>query len=225
MAFSSLRRCGRSGLALLFTMLVIATPSACDSSRDRPSGDSPISGSYVGTAEGTGAYIAIVVGGTRATAYLCDGIPGEGGNPPTIQAWFTGTLDGHTANLTTSGKRLQVQFAESTFTGRVNLGDGRDLRVSGNLAHGDAGLYRAESREGTPEGVAGWIVAADGTQWGGTTGFSSGTVVATFSLTKLSLSIAPTTTTASAPIVVSKNIQGLVPSPLTAEDFASVSKN
>lgn len=152
---------------------------------------------------------------------MCDGLPGDEGRSPTIQAWFTGTLDGHTANLKTSAERLRVEFAESTFTGRVSLRDGRSLRVSGNLVHGDAGLYRAESREGK-SGVAGWIVAADGTQRGGTTGFSSGTVVATFSLTKLSLSLAPTT---SAPIVVSKNVQGLVPSPLTAEDFNSVSKN
>lgn len=49
---------------------------------------------------------------------------------------------------------------------------GREHAVRGSAVAADAGLYRGESVSG-PAGIAGWILAADGTQRGGF-GFEGG---------------------------------------------------
>jgi hypothetical protein len=192
-------------------------PSACGDA-------SPPARTYVATVQETAAFAAVVVDGERAMAYVCDGVPGEqDGTVPSIQAWFAGPSDGRTVDLgRPAGGRLQATIDGTTLRGGVILPDGRRFTPEGEGVAGRAGLYRAETQGVDPPGVAGWIVAKGGEQRGG------GTVVGPIGVTRLDLRQAnftfPGAGQTSPALVVSKNIQGLVPSPLSAEDFDSVSK-
>ncbi len=88
--------------------------------------------SYVGTAEGTGAFVSVVVDGSRALAYVCDGVPADPvGTPPTIQAWFNGPSDGRTVDVQQPAGRLQLQLTGTEMSGTLTLTDGRQLPVEG----------------------------------------------------------------------------------------------
>jgi hypothetical protein len=129
---------------------------------------------YVGTAQGTAAFVSVVVDGTRALAYVCDGVPGEPvGTTPTIQAWFNGASDGKAVDVTQAGGRLQLQLTDADMEGTVTLGDGRSLTVNGRAVTGDAGLYRADATGTSGKAVAGWILSANGEQRGGVGGEGS----------------------------------------------------
>ena len=124
--------------------------------------------SYVGTAQGTGALVAVVVDGSRVLAYVCDGVPSDsGGTAPALQTWFNGTSDGRVVDVQQPAGRLELRLAGATMNGTVTLADGRKLRVAGEPVSGDAGLYRAEVAAGGGTRVAGWILAPDGRQRGG----------------------------------------------------------
>jgi hypothetical protein len=165
---------------------------------------------YVGAVSGTDAFVAAVTDGERVVAYVCDGVPGE--KAATVQAWFDGASDGRRIDVPgVRGGRLLGRLADDAMSGTVVLPDGRRLSYRMPRARGSAGLYRGEA-----EGVlAGWIVAADGRQRGSLIGKR---------LQVVSLRVAIPLTASPPALVVSKNTQGLVPSPLTAEDFNSVSK-
>jgi hypothetical protein len=123
--------------------------------------------------------VAVVVDGTRALAYVCDGVPANPtGTVPSVQAWFNGPSDGKTMDVKQPAGRLQLRLTDAEMTGTVTLTDGRDVPVTGRLVTGDAGLYRAEAEGSGSKAVAGWILAADGQQRGGVGGEGS--------LTKLS---------------------------------------
>jgi hypothetical protein len=124
--------------------------------------------SYVGTAQGTGAFVSVVVDGSRALAYVCDGVPADpAGTPPTIQAWFNGPSDGRSVDVQQPAGRLQVQLAGTDMSGTLTLTDGRKLSVNGRIVDADAGLYRADVAGADGKAVAGWILAPDGQQRGG----------------------------------------------------------
>ncbi len=131
----------------------------------------PDARSYVGAVEGTAAYVAVVVDGSRALAYVCDGVPADPeGTAPTIQAWFNGPSAGDAVDVQQPGGRLQLQLTDTGLTGILTLADGRAAAVSGRAVAGDAGLYRAEAPGSDGVVVAGWILAADGQQRGGVGG-------------------------------------------------------
>ena len=126
--------------------------------------------SYVGTVEGTDAFVSVVFDGARALAYVCDGVPADPtGTAPTVQAWFNGSSDGATVDLQAPAGRLQLQLTEADLTGTLTLPDGRRAAVSGRsiAADDDAGLYRAEASGAGGTAVGGWILATDGQQRGG----------------------------------------------------------
>lgn len=155
----------------------LALVAGCGSSQEDEGASPPpttaaaaSSRSYVGTAEGTGAYVAVVVDGTRALAYVCDGVPGAPvGTTPTVQTWFNGPSDGKAVDVQQpDGRRLQLQLSDTAMTGTLTLAGGRSLAVTGRIAQGEAGLYRAETTaDAGASAVAGWILAADGSQRGG----------------------------------------------------------
>lgn len=123
--------------------------------------------SYVGRAEGTNAFVAVVADGAHVLAYVCDGVPADPvGSAPTVQEWFNGSSDGRTVDLRQSTARLQLTLTGTAMTGRVTLA-GQTFPVAGAVASGDAGLYRTETSGGTGTAVAGWILSADGMQRGG----------------------------------------------------------
>ena len=161
----------RAAAALLAVAGIVLV--ACDSSESNETTARPTSETvrtYVGTAQGTEAFVSVVFDGARALAYVCDGVPGDPtGTAPTIQAWFNGSSDGTTVDVQASAGRLQLQLTESNMAGTLTLPDGRSVSVSGRsvAADGDAGLYRAEASGAGGSAVGGWILAADGQQRGG----------------------------------------------------------
>jgi len=160
----------RGGVGALLAVAVAAL-GGCSSggSDEAPVGSgAAVIRSYVGTVEGTSAFVAVVVDGSRALAYVCDGVPAEPlGTTPTVQAWFNGASDGSRVDVQQAGGQLELQLTESGMSGSVILADGRAASVTGRLATGDAGLYRAEASGDDGTAVAGWILAADGQQRGG----------------------------------------------------------
>lgn len=173
-------------------LLVLA---ACGGGSDDTAGPVPAATtrSYVGSAQGTAAFVAVVVDGSRALAYVCDGVPGEPlGTTPTVQEWFNGPSDGRAVSVTQAGGQLQLRLTDTDMSGTLTLADGRVMQVIGRATTGDAGLYRAESAGSGAKAVAGWILAADGQQRGGVGGEGSlpklsGTKVLTLSQPTFSL--------------------------------------
>lgn len=160
------RRAVTTSLAVAALMVLVACGG--DSGDDASPSRAASTRTYVGTAQGTAAFVAVVVDGSRAMAYVCDGMPGEPvGSVPTVQAWFNGSSDGTAVNVTQASGQLQLRLTDTDMTGTLTLAGGRALPVTGRTAAGDAGLYRAEATGSGAKGVAGWILAADGQQRGG----------------------------------------------------------
>ena len=134
----------------------------------------PTPRTYVGTAQGTAAFVAVVFDGSRVLAYVCDGVPGDpSGTVPTVQAWFNASSDGAVVDATQPAGQLQLRLTETEMTGTLTLAGGRPRPVTGRTVAGDAGLYRAEATGAGAKAVAGWILAADGQQRGGVGGEGS----------------------------------------------------
>jgi hypothetical protein len=158
------------GLALL---LLVACGGDSDDKSAQPA-PAATTRTYVGSAQGTAAFVAVVVDGSRALAYVCDGVPGDPvGTAPTVQAWFNGQSDGTTVNVTQAAGQLQLKLTDTDMSGTLTLADGRAMQVTGRTVTGDAGLYRAEATGSGAKAVAGWILAADGQQRGGVGGEGS----------------------------------------------------
>ena len=161
------RRWGAVGLLALAGGLLVACGSDDSDGASAPSVAAEVR-SYVGVAAGTDAFVSVVVDGSRALAYVCDGVPADPeGTTPTIQAWFNGPSDGDAVDVTGPQGRLQVQLTATEMTGTLTLPDGRTLPVSGRTVGADAGLYRAEASGAEASAVGGWILASDGQQRGG----------------------------------------------------------
>ena len=111
--------------------------------------------SYVGVAEGTDAFVSVVVDGSRALAYVCDGVPADpAGTLPTIQAWFNGPSDGGAVDVQGKSGRLQLQLTGTDMTGTLTLLDGRTLPVSGKSVEADAGPHRQGRHHPHPDSLS-----------------------------------------------------------------------
>jgi hypothetical protein len=170
------RLAARAGVAGVLLALAVLAGCGSDESDEASSRSLPAATrSYVGTAQGTDAFVAVVVDGSRALAYVCDGVPGDpAGTAPTVQAWFNGPSDGATVDLSQPDGRLQLRLSDTDVTGTLALADGRRVEVSGRAVTGDAGLYRAEAAGNDGKAVAGWILGPDGRQRGGVAGDGEG---------------------------------------------------
>lgn len=161
-------RMGLVGLGVVAALALAGCGSDGSDGTPSTAAGSAGSRSYVGTVQGTAAFVGVVVDGSRVLAYVCDGTPGDPqGTAPSIQAWFNGPSDGDAVDVRQAAGRLMVQLTGSAMAGTLTLADGRTLPVSGTPVQGDAGLYRAEASGSAGRGVAGWILAADGQQRGG----------------------------------------------------------
>ncbi|MCA1702761.1 MAG: hypothetical protein LC808_05615 [Actinobacteria bacterium] len=169
------KRAGVAGVLLALAVVVSAGCSSSGSSKATSTTlGAAVTHSYAGAAEGTAAFVGVVVDGSRALAYVCDGVPADPeGTAPTIQAWFNGPSNGGSVDVTQADNRLELQLTDSTMTGTLTLADGRQIPVTGTVTTGDAGLYRAEASGDGSKAVAGWILAADGQQRGGVGGEGS----------------------------------------------------
>ena len=159
--------------AILGLLLTGAVLAGCSSFKDETAATAQAR-TYVGTATGTAAFVAVVDDGSRVLAYVCDGAPADPvGTAPTIQAWFNARSGGGTVDATQAGTRLQLRLTDTGMTGTLTLADGRQVFVAGSSTSGQAGLYRAEAEGNGSKAVAGWILDANGQQRGGVGGEGS----------------------------------------------------
>lgn len=169
---SRMRRAVTSSLLGVALVALAACGGGSDETADPA--PAPAARTYVGTAQGTAAFVAVVFDGSRALAYVCDGVPGDpSGTVPTVQAWFNASSDGAVVDATQPAGQLQLRLTETEMTGTLTLAGGRALPVTGRTVAGDAGLYRAEAAGAGAKAVGGWILAADGQQRGGVGGEGS----------------------------------------------------
>jgi hypothetical protein len=142
-----------------------ATSAADGPSTSTPSAGTPVTApkvSYAGRVDGGGPFVALVVQGDKAIAYVCDG--------KRLEAWLWGTVEGdhlqlHGAKGTGSTTWLAAGKARSQLVGAVVLGSGR-WTFALDRATKPAGLYRATTQVRGAKVVAGWVVLADGEQVG-----------------------------------------------------------
>lgn len=117
-------------------------------------------GSFVGKAQGSEAFIAFVAKDNKVLAYLCDGSK--------LADWFRLVQDesGAVEGRSSSGVRLQAKLGAQEIKGTVTLADGKALEFSATPISGEAGLYRSESQINGTDYLGGWIVDQQGQQRG-----------------------------------------------------------
>lgn len=122
-------------------------------------------GVFVGTVEGTDAYIALISDGTELRGgYLCDG--------EEVSVWFASAelSEGTAALASRAGDALgTATLGDGEATGEVTVA-GVTHTFSARPATGEAGLYREATGEFDQPGFeeTGWIVLADGSVRGRT---------------------------------------------------------
>lgn len=165
----------RSGLLVVLCLLALLVPlagcgQAAQPASPPPPAAAPLPRSFIGTVNATNALLAVVFDGSRALAYVCDGVPGEPqGTTPTVQAWFNVPSDGTTVAGRGANGSVDLQLSGAAMTGTFTAADGKSSAVRGQLVGDQAGLFRGEG-QGV---IAGWIAATDGSQRGGF-GFEGG---------------------------------------------------
>lgn len=113
----------------------------------------PLPDPRVGQVQGSRAFVALSLDGTRLRVYVCDGTLKR---DPSISAWFGGTWDGHSPVTLAAGKRrLRIERVDADGTVRGTLGS--RAFVLKRAAH-PAGLF--DGRRGRTRVT--WIVHRDG---------------------------------------------------------------
>ena len=112
---------------------------------------------FVGTVEGTDAFVALLLGGGEAVVYVCDG-------SQDISEWFAGPAEGPGIELGNEvGASVSATLSDTGYRGSVTLGDGERHEFEAVAAEPGAGLLRITGPEAEADGVvAGWIVDNDG---------------------------------------------------------------
>lgn len=118
---------------------------------------------FVGTVDGTDAFIALLVADKEAIVYVCNGAE-------EISEWFNGNIsDPRNISLTNaSGAQISGKFEGSNFTGSVLLSNANNHSFSAASNKGDqTGIFRVYGELAEQEGiVAGWILNATGEERG-----------------------------------------------------------
>ena len=124
-----------------------------------------VHGSFVGRVLSSDAFVAVVTDGRRATAYVCDGKPGDRG--AVIGERFDGTVTADRLNVVSAGgARLTATLGKRAVDGSIRLArEGKQLEFRAVPASGRAGYYRSEGSD-AQAGDAAWIVLASGEQRG-----------------------------------------------------------
>lgn len=141
--------------AVLLT-LVMAVPAAA-SSRSNAASET----GYVGTVSGTHAFVAVVVRGSRVTAYVCDSRK--------LAQWFKGTAPARKSTLTSSGGyvlRIAIGHGRATGSLRFPGTAGVVHRFAAARDAKPAGLYRGVKTVAGRRYLGGWIILPDGRQRG-----------------------------------------------------------
>lgn len=151
-----------------------ATPTTAPPPAASPSAEpaeAPVAeGSYAGyaTVKGERVPLAVTVAGTKAIAYLCDGV--------SLEAWFRGAATPRLGLAGKNGAKLTGAGGPGgTVVGEITLRGGTHPYTL-KVAKRPSGLYRATSA--TRDAVTGWIVQDDGRQTGLSTTPDGGSVPA-----------------------------------------------
>ena len=105
---------------------------------------------YLGSVDGTDAYIAVIMAGDKAVAFLCDGA--------SMWEWPTGTFNDNRVQLTnSSGTTVGARLDGSTLTGTVKIG-GADHNFTAVPAQANEGVYRTVVNENGQTSTVGWII-------------------------------------------------------------------
>ena len=118
---------------------------------------------FVGTVQGTDAYIAILAGESEAVAYVCNG-------DEKISEWFKGAVSDPTVINLNNDKnaRISAQFTDGSFRGEMTLKTGvtHAFRATPGKTV-EAGIYRVMGDEAAADQVeAGWILLSSGEERG-----------------------------------------------------------
>ncbi len=148
----------------LLLVIVVLVAGACGDD-DASSGSVPPSAAaqgFVGSVDGTDAFITVVVSDTNAAVYACNG-------DEEIAEYFWGKVDDPSSFSLASGTGGSVDavFAAGTFSGTLTLPDGTDHEFATDAAVGDAGVYVVVGEQAVDAGIAaGWILDNDGNERG-----------------------------------------------------------
>ena len=112
---------------------------------------------FVGTVDGTDAFIALLVADEEAIVYVCNG-------EEEISEWFIGNINNpNNFSLTNNdGANVAGKFEGSTFTGSVILSNSNIHSFSASPNSGNlTGIFRVYGELAAQEGIdAGWILNA-----------------------------------------------------------------
>ncbi len=118
---------------------------------------------FVGTVDGTNAFIALLIAKDEAIVYVCNG-------EEEIAEWFKGNIsDPENISLTNSpGAQVTGKFEGSSLTGRIVLRNSSTHSFTASTNTGtETGVFRVYGDEATQEGiVAGWILNSSGEERG-----------------------------------------------------------
>jgi hypothetical protein len=157
-------------LALLLAVLTAACAPATESVQSEEPGHVD---HFVGTVDGSNAFIGLATKDDRILAYVCDGTLQQA---PTIYAWFQGELSGSSFDLTSEeGLHLTGQIESHDVSGTVQFADGSEHAFTAALAEHPSGLYRQEETVDGNQIISGWIVR-DGDFRGGNRMVKDGTL-------------------------------------------------
>ncbi|GAF44763.1 hypothetical protein [Rhodococcus wratislaviensis] len=110
---------------------------------------------YVGSVDGSDAYVALARSGDEMIAFLCDG--------DQMWTWMTGTMDGDKASLSSpDGATLTASMSDGTVTGQVSAPGMPDKAFVAHPAGADEGMFRAATNRDGADYTLGWIMTADG---------------------------------------------------------------
>jgi hypothetical protein len=133
-------------------MATLLAATACDDDATDPSVEE---GDFVGTVNGSEAFVSVVTNGDSVLAHVCDGLG--------IAEWFAGEATGRSVQLVSeNGASLDVDLTDASASGTFTPPQGAGLPFTAEGADDPAGLYRSEGTVDGEELVGGWIALEDG---------------------------------------------------------------
>ena len=118
---------------------------------------------FVGTVDGTNAFIALLIAKDEAIVYVCNG-------EEEIAEWFKGNISDpeNISLINSSGAQVTGKFEGSSFSGSVVLRNSSTHSFTASTNTGtETGVFRVYGDEATQEGIdAGWILNSSGEERG-----------------------------------------------------------
>jgi hypothetical protein len=146
------------GLGVLLALFAVAGCSTNSADSTSPQSEN----GFVGSVDGTDAFVSLVVGEDKAAAYVCNG-------DEQIAEYFWGSVDDSSSFTleSTEGATITAGFEDGTFSGQVTLPDGSTYKFETTEASQEAGIYLVAGENAVTAGVAGgWVVDGDNNERG-----------------------------------------------------------